>query len=38
LKLSFVVVDYLGADIPAGEDAYEALMNAYVNAFIEGIK
>jgi len=38
LKLSFVVVDYLGADIPAGEDAYEALMNAYANAFIEGIK
>ena len=38
LKLSFALVDYLGADIPAGEDAYEALMNAYVNAFIEGIK
>jgi zinc transport system substrate-binding protein len=38
LKLSFAVVDYLGADIPAGEDAYEALMNAYVTAFIEGIK
>jgi|694.fasta_scaffold53682_1 zinc transport system substrate-binding protein len=38
LKLPFAVVDYLGADVPAGEDAYEALMNAYVNAFIEGIK
>ena len=38
LKLPFAVVDYLGADVPAGEDAYEVLMNAYVNAFIEGIK
>ncbi len=38
LKISFAVVDYLGADIQAGEGAYEALMNAYVNTFIEGLK
>lgn len=38
LKLSFAVLDYLGVDIPAGEDAYEALMQDYVARFIAGIK
>ncbi len=38
LKLPFAVLDYLGADIPAGEDAYEALMHEYVDGFIAGIK
>lgn len=38
LKLSFAVLDYLGVDIPAGEEAYEALMQSYVNEFITGIK
>jgi hypothetical protein len=32
------VVDYLGVDIQAGETAYEELMNAYVGAFILGLK
>lgn len=38
LQISFAAVDYLGVDIKAGEGAYEALMNAYVDAFIEGVK
>jgi zinc transport system substrate-binding protein len=38
LKLSFAVLDYLGVDIPAGEEAYEALMQCYVDGFITGIK
>ena len=37
LKLSFAVLDYLGADIPAGEDAYETLMQGYVNGFVVGM-
>lgn len=37
-KISFAVVDYLGVDIQAGEKAYEELMNAYVDAFILGLK
>lgn len=38
LKIPFVVVDYLGTDIQAGEGAYETLMNMYVDTFIEGLK
>jgi zinc transport system substrate-binding protein len=37
LRLSYSVLDYLGADIPAGEYAYETLMQEYVNSFITGM-
>ncbi len=37
LRLSCSVLDYLGADILAGEDAYETLMQEYVDGFIVGM-
>ncbi len=38
LKISFAVVDYLGTAIEEGESAYEALMHAYVDEFLKGLK
>lgn len=38
LKISFLVVDYLGVDIQAGEKAYEELMHAYVDEFTKSLK
>ncbi len=37
LQISFGSLDYLGADIQPGEAAYEQIMQAYVNSFIQGI-
>ena len=38
LKLPFAILDYLAADIPSGEIAYEQLMHDYITTFIGGIK
>lgn len=38
LNIPCAVLDYLGTHIPAGEYAYEEIMEAYVNSFIEGME